>query len=81
MEADYSDYDEEEINAKAAEEAVDHAEQEASELGYPNIDALAMQHYGLSQIVSPNGQPYSPGEQLIDKYIEMFEEMMRSGEI
>ena len=81
MEPDYGDYSEDDIEAKAAEEAMSHAEQEAQEEGYEDLDSLAMQHYGLSQTVSPNGQPYSPGEQLIDKYIEMFEEMIRSGEM
>ena len=78
---DYSDFDEEDIYNQAAEEAMAHAEQEAAEFGLPNIDALAMQQYGLRATVAPNGRPYSPGEQLIDRYIEMFEEMIRSGEI
>ena len=81
MEPNYADYDEENVYARAAEEAVEHAEQEAQEEGYPNIDALAMQHYGITSTVSPNGQAYSPGEQLIDRYIDMFEEMIRNGEI
>ena len=80
-EPDYADYDEESIYARAAEEAVEHAEQEAQEEGYRNIDHLAMQHYGINPTVAPNGQPYSPGEQLIDRYIDMFEDMIKRGEI
>lgn len=81
MVPDYSDFDEEDIYNQAAEEAMSYAEQETQQEGYSNIDELAIQHYGLSQIIAPNGQPYSPGEQLIDRYIKMFEEMIRSGEI
>ena len=81
MEADYSDFNEEDIYSQAADEAMSHAEQEAAEFGLPNIDALAMQQYGIKATVTPDGRPYSPGEQLIDKYIEMFEEMIRSGEM
>ena len=81
MEPDYADFDEEDIYSRAAEEAVEHAEQEVQEEGYANIDDLAMHHYGINPTVSPNGQPYSPGEQLIDRYIDMFEDMIKRGEI
>ncbi len=81
MEPDYSDFDEEDIYNQAAEMAVEAAERDAALGGYPNIDAYAAAEYGLQPTVSNNGQPYSPGEQLIDKNIEMYEEMIRSGEI
>ena len=81
MEPDYSDFDEEDIYNRAAELAVEAAERDAMSGGYPNIDAYATAEYGLQPTVANNGQPYSPGEQLIDRNIEVYEDMIRSGEI
>ena len=81
MEPDYADFDEEDIYNQAAEMAVEAAERDAMLGGYPNIDAYATAEYGLQPTVTNNGQPYSPGEQLIDRNIEVYEDMIRSGEI
>ena len=81
MEPMYADFDEEEVYSKAAELAVEAAERDAMIGGYPNIDALAMAEYGFQHTTTSDGRPYSPGEQLIDKNIEIYEDMIKSGEI
>ena len=81
MEPEYSDFNEEDIYAQAAEMAAEAAERDAVMGGYPNIDAYAMAEYGFQHITTNDGRPYSPGEQLIDQNIEIYEDMIKSGEI
>ena len=78
---DYIDLDPVDVNMRATEEALEAAERDAAMGGYPNIDAYAMAEYGLQPTVTSDGRPYSPGEQLIDQNIEIYEEMIKSGEI
>lgn len=78
---DYIDLDPVDVNMRATEEALEAAERDAAMGGYPNIDAYAMAEYGFQHTVTSDGRPYSPGEQLIDKNIETYEEMIKSGEI
>jgi hypothetical protein len=81
MEADYSDFDEEDIYNQAAQLAMETAEDDAKQAGYENIDEYAIKEYGLQQSTTNDGHIYSPGEQLIDQNIEMYEDMIRRGEI
>lgn len=77
---DYDDLDEEEVYGRAAEEAMEAVELEASQSGYDDIDIFARDMYGLED-QDVNGQLYSAGEQLINKYIELYEDMIKRGEI
>lgn len=77
---DYDDLDEEEIYARASEEAMEAVELEASQSGYDDIDLFARDMYGLED-QDVNGQLYSAGEQLINNYIELYEDMIKRGEI
>ena len=81
MEPDYVDFNEEDIYSQAAELAMEAAESDSMQAGYPNIDAYAAAEYGFQHTVTSDGRPYSPGEQLIDQNIEMYEDMIKSGEI
>jgi len=78
---EYIEYDAEEVYIRAADEALEAAERDAMMGGYPDIDAYAMAEHGLQPTVTSDGRPYSPGEQLIDQNIEIYEEMIKSGEI
>ena len=78
---DYIDLDPVDVNMRATEEALEAAERDAMMGGYPDIDAYAMAEYGLQPTVTSDGRPYSPGEQLIDQNIEIYEEMIKGGEI
>jgi hypothetical protein len=76
MTPDYQELDPEMVSARAAEEAMNAVESEAMQYGFENIDAYAMQEYGLQPTTTNDGQPYSPGEQLIDQTTELYEEMI-----
>jgi hypothetical protein len=77
----FIDIDPEDIYIRAAGEALEAAERDAMIGGYPDIDAYAMSEYDLQPTVTSDGRPYSPGEQLIDQNIEIYEEMIKRGEI